>query len=103
MPAPIRNTFYNLLLVACGLLLVTMFTWLLGWAYVPNPDGERLVQGPKPPMVKWVERHALTLLISEVAAVFLLGVLTIALDPWLDPVRRNEPEPSDPPPPPPNG
>lgn len=85
MAAPIRNPFYVLLVLASGALLITMLIYLVGWYYVPNPDQPDLVLPPMPPWVKWIDRHALWLIIGEVSAILLLSVLTIGLDRFFDP------------------
>jgi hypothetical protein len=89
MARPIRNPFYYLLVTACGLLLVTMLTYVVGWFYVPNPDRP----APEPPMpgpMAWIDRNALWLIASEVVAILALGLLTIATDRWFDRTGRGE-------------
>ena len=79
MTKPIRNPFYVLLLIACAMLLVTAFVYLVGWMYVPHPD-RPAPSAPMPPVMRWIDRHALWLIIGEVSAILVLTVLTIGLD-----------------------
>lgn len=94
MGKPIRNPFYFVLLAACLALLMTMFVYLLGFFYVPNPDGQAL-SGSLPPLLQWIDRNALYLIAGEVVLVIVLSGLTIGLDRYFDP----SPAPDDPKPP----
>lgn len=85
MAAPIRNPFYVLLILASGALLLTMFIYLLGWYYVPNPDQPAMNLPPMPPWVKWIDRHAMWLITAEVATILVLSALTIGLDRFFEP------------------
>ncbi|QDU62505.1 hypothetical protein Pan216_33720 [Planctomycetes bacterium Pan216] len=86
--APIRNPFYFLLLIACGGLLITIFTYLVGWFYVPTPTyaiGEQAApMAPMPPWMEWIDDHALWLIVGEVSVILVLVVLTIGLDRFFD-------------------
>lgn len=80
MAQPTHNPFYVLLLAACGLLLVTMFVYLLGFWQTTAP-GIQLPQNQEySPLRLWIDRHAITLIACEVAAVIVLSGLTIGLD-----------------------
>lgn len=81
---PTRNPFYVILLAACAAMLVTMFIYLAGWIFVPNPDKPMMVDH-RPPWMRWVDRHAIFLIAGEIAAVILLAILTITLDKYFDP------------------
>lgn len=84
MGKPIRNPFYFVLLFACLMLVMTMFVYLIGFFYVPDPDGQAL-PGEMPPLLKWVDRNALYLIAGEVVVIILLSILTIGLDKYFDP------------------
>lgn len=91
MAQPIHNPFYVLLIAACALLLVTMFIYLVGWFYVPNPD-KPLIADDRPPWMKWVDRNAIVLIPCEVAAILVLSGLTIGLDRFFEPRPSQHPE-----------
>src|SRR5687768_5350130 len=86
---PAKNPFYVALLGACALLLVTMFTYLTGALYAPDPDRKTPIL-VKPPMIAFVDKYALTLIASEIAAIVVLTILTITLDQFFDPPTRLE-------------
>ena len=97
MGKPIRNPFYFILLAACLALLMTMFVYLLGFFYVPNPDGQAL-RGSLPPLLQWIDRNALYLIAGEVLLVIVLSGLTIGLDRYFDPpAAPDDPKPPEPP------
>lgn len=79
MAKSIRNPFYYLLLAACLALLVTMFIYLCGFWFVPNPDKPKPL-GQMPPLMKWVDQRAIWLIAGEVALILVLTGLTIGLD-----------------------
>lgn len=83
MGRPIKNPFYFLLLFTSAMLLVTMFIYLVGWNYVPNPDTPAPTV-PLPPWMRWVDRNAIWLIAGEVAAIMVLCGLTIGLDRFFD-------------------
>ncbi|MFO0947521.1 MAG: hypothetical protein U1D30_16615 [Planctomycetota bacterium] len=84
MAQPTHNPFYVLLLLACALLLVTMFVYLMGFWQSVAPG----LQGPADqeysPLRLWMDRNAITLIACEVAAVIVLSGLTIGLDRFFD-------------------
>lgn len=94
MAAPIRNPFYGLLLFACATLLVTILVYLVGWFYVPLP-GRPAPAAPLPLWMQWIDRHALVLIAGEVAAIVVLGLLTIGLDRFFDPKAKSAPSTHD--------
>ena len=84
MAAASKNPFYVLLLVACAAMLMTMLTYLTGWMYMPNPDRPMKLP-PRPPIMIWVDRNILMLLVVEFLAVFGLALTTILSDNYFDP------------------
>lgn len=82
MSQPMRNPFYVLLLAACGLLLLTIFVYLVGWYHWSSSVTGSEPGGPValPEWMQWVDRNAIFLIAGEVGAILLLSVLTVGLD-----------------------
>jgi ABC-type Na+ efflux pump permease subunit len=92
MSQPLRNPFYVLLLAACGMLLLTILVYLVGWYHWSNNamGVESAGTPPLPEWMKWVDRNAIYLLAGEVGAILLFSILTIGLDRFFERVRDAE-------------
>ena len=93
MSQPLHNPFYALLLVACGLLIVTMLIYLSGYYAVPSPyDNEAGPAFAVPGWVQWVDRNALILTACEAGMIVVFGVLAIGLDRFFEKKRSGTTE-----------
>lgn len=88
MGKPINNPFYVLLVAACLALLATMFVYLMGWMYVPNPDLP-VIEDTRPDWMRWIDRNAIALIAIEIVSVIVLSGLTIGLDNYFNPPAKS--------------
>lgn len=88
MPQPLHNPFYSFLVAACAALLITMLVCVTMWV---SPKDQA------PYFILWIDRHWLQLIVGEVAAIIVFGVLTIGLDRFFERRTAADSQPGGPP------